>query len=251
MAASASRFRRRRDLLASTAAALLAVAFGGPVLGRSIRDQLPWSPDAGEPPIPVRPGPWVFFTPEEGALVEAMVDRIVPPDDLGPGGKDAGCAVFIDRQLAGPYGRMAGLYMQPPFQHGSQEQGLQSPDSFADVYRVGLAALEDHVRRVYVGKSFGQLPPGEQDRVLAGLEKGDVTLKGADGKRFFGQILANTMEGFFADPVYGGNKDMAGWKLVGFPGVRYDYRDWIERYGEAYPLPPVGIAGRPDWTVKG
>jgi gluconate 2-dehydrogenase gamma chain len=58
------------------------------------------------------------------------------------------------------------------------------------------------------------------------------------------------MEGFFADPIYGGNRDMAGWKLVGFPGARYDYRDWVERHNEAYPLPPVSIMGRSDWTVK-
>jgi gluconate 2-dehydrogenase gamma chain len=251
-AAFSSRFLRRRDLFASTAAVFVASASGGPAAqGRSIRDQLPWTPEAGAPPAQVQPGPWVFFTPEEGTTVESIVDRIVPPDELGPGGKDAGCAVFIDRQLAGPYGRMAGLFMQPPFAQGTKEQGLQSPDSFADIYRAGLAALADHVHQVYVGKLFSQLPPGEQDKVLSGLENGDVALKGADGKRFFGQVLTNTIEGYFADPVYGGNKDMAGWKLVGFPGVRYDYRDYIERYGETYPLPPVGITGRPDWTVKG
>jgi len=251
MTASASRSLRRRELLASTAAALLSAAASHSASARLIQSQLPWSPDAGEPPTPARPGAWIFFTPEEGAAVEAIVDRLIPSDDLGPGGKDSGCAVFIDSQLAGPYGRMAGLYMQPPFAEGTKEQGLQSQASFADQYRTGLAALADHVHQVYLGKVFGQLPADEQDKLLAGLEKGDVSLKGADGKKFFGQVLKNTNEGFFGDPVYGGNKDMAGWKLVGFPGVRYDYRDYIERYGEKYPLPPVGLTGRPDWTVKG
>jgi gluconate 2-dehydrogenase gamma chain len=63
-------------------------------------------------------------------------------------------------------------------------------------------------------------------------------------------LLQNTQEGFFADPIYGGNRDMAGWKLVGFPGARYDYRDWVERHNEVYPLPPVSIMGRADWTLK-
>ena len=63
----------------------------------------------GEPPAPVTPGIWQFFTPEEGAAIEALVDRLIPPDPQTPGGKDAGVAVFIDRQLAGPYGRSAGL----------------------------------------------------------------------------------------------------------------------------------------------
>ena len=70
------------------------------------------------------------------------------------------------------------------------------------------------------------------------------------GARFFELMLANTMEGFFADPIYGGNRDMAGWKLIGFPGARYDYRDWVERHNEPYPLPPVSILGRSEWEVK-
>jgi len=52
------------------------------------------------------------------------------------------------------------------------------------------------------------------------------------------------MEGMFADPVYGGNRNMAGWKMIGYPGARYDYRDWVERHNERYPLPPVSIGGR-------
>ena len=61
-------------------------------------------------------------------------------------------------------------------------------------------------------------------------------------------LWQNTKEGFFADPVYGGNRDMAGWRMIGFPGARYDYRDWIFRYNEPYPLPPVGIKAHPAWS---
>jgi gluconate 2-dehydrogenase gamma chain len=70
----------------------------------------------------MRPGPWIFSA-DEAALVEAVVDRLIPSDDRGPGGKDAGCAVFIDRQLAGPYGRGDGLYLKPPFLRGVATQG--------------------------------------------------------------------------------------------------------------------------------
>ncbi len=73
----------------------------------------------------VRPGAWIFFTPEEGAAVEAIVDRIIPPDAEITGGKDAGCAVFIDRQLAGPYGDSQGLYLNAPFLNGTPQQGDQ------------------------------------------------------------------------------------------------------------------------------
>jgi len=73
-----------------------------------------------------------------------------------------------------------------------------------------------------------------------------VQLEGTSGRTFFEQLLQTTREGFFADPVYGGNRDMVGWKMIGFPGARYDYRDWVERHNERYPLPPLGIAGRPE-----
>ena len=86
--------------------------------------------------------------------------------------------------------------------------------------------------------------------MLTGLEKGTIKPKGINGAGFFSLLLQNTREGFFADPVYGGNRDMAGWKMLGFPGARYDYRDWVERHNEKYPLPPVSIMGRSDWTLK-
>jgi gluconate 2-dehydrogenase gamma chain len=90
-----------------------------------------------------------------------------------------------------------------------------------------------------------------QDQLLGGLEAGEVKLEGADGKLFFETLLKNAQEGFFADPIYGGNKDMCGWKMIGYPGARYDYRDWVGRHNERYPYPPVSITGRPEWTPKG
>jgi gluconate 2-dehydrogenase gamma chain len=192
----------------------------------------------------------MFFTSDEAALVEAAVDRLIPRDERGPGGKDAGCAVFIDRQLAGPYGGAAGLYMKPPFMPGAATQGYQMPDAPAARYRAGLKALVEYVKATFSGKSFSDLAPGDQDKLLAGLETGSITLKDVKGAEFFALLLQNTQEGFFADPIYGGNRDMSGWKLVGFPGARYDYRDWVDRHNEVYPLPPVSIMGRAEWTVK-
>lgn len=238
----------RRSLLASTAATFVTSAT--PVRSLTISRGLPWGPDTARPPVPVRPGPWMFFTADEASIVEAAVDRLIPPDDLGPGGKDAGCAVFIDRQLAGPYGRSEGLYMKPPFMPGATTQGYQLPDTPAARYRGGLKALAAHVEGAFAGKAFRELSPQDQDAVLAGLESGSIALDGIDSAQFFALLLQNTQEAFFADPVYGGNRDMAGWKLVGFPGARYDYRDWVERHNEPYPLPPVSIMGRPEWTVR-
>jgi gluconate 2-dehydrogenase gamma chain len=237
---------RRRQLLAGTALCLLFSAAGA--RARLIQGNLPWQEDAGTPPLPVRPGPWQYFTPEEAAAVEALVDRLIPPDANGPGGKEAGCAVFIDRQLAGPYGNAQGLYMRPPFMEGAKEQGPQSALTPAERYRRSLAALDKHCRATYADKGFAEIPDAEKDKVIGGLEKGAVKLEGVSGTGFFELLLRNTREGFFADPIYGGNRGMAGWKMIGFPGTRYDYRDWVERHNERYPLPPVAIAGRPEWN---
>jgi gluconate 2-dehydrogenase gamma chain len=236
----------RRDLLASGACLLAMLSTAHAVEVKGIPE---WNPNAGSPPAPARPGPWQFFSPEEAAVIEALVDRLIPPDDKTPGGKDAGCAVYIDRQLAGPYGEARGLYMRPPFQDGAANQGGQSPLTPAMRYRRSLAALDKHSQSSFAGKHFNQLPTDLQDKVIAGMESGDVKFDNVSARGFFDLLLQNTQEGFFADPMYGGNRDMVGWKMIGFPGARYDYRDWVERHNEKYPLPPVGIAGRPDWIL--
>jgi len=129
----------RRDLLAGTALFFLG---GLSTRAADIRGQLPWTPNSGNPPVPVRPGPWHFFTGAEGRAIQAIADRIIPPDPQTPGGKDAGCAVFIDRQMAGPYGRQDGLYTSPPFLNGTVQQGSQSEAGPAQKCREGLAALD-------------------------------------------------------------------------------------------------------------
>ena len=183
----------RRDLLAGTALALL-----GGLPGRTavILDHLPWEPNAGNPPVPAKPGPWLFFTGAEGRAVEAMADRIIPPDPETPGGKDAGCAVYIDRQMAGPYGRKEGLYNSPPFMMGTKQQGPQSEAGPAQKYREGLAALDRYCRANYAGEVFADLGDSDKDEVLRGLESDSVKLEGADGKAFFEQTDQGRAGGF-------------------------------------------------------
>lgn len=237
----------RRDLLAGTAVWLLGSALAR---ARVYQGHLPWEPNAGYPPEPVKPGPWQFFTGAEGRAIEAVADRIIPSDPQTPGGRDAGCAVFLDRQLAGPYGRQDGFYNAPPFLPGGKQQGLQSEAGPAQKYREALAALDKLCKSKFGGKEFAELSADEQDGVLRGLESGDHKLEGADGKAFMENAIKDIQMGFFADPIHGGNRDMVGWKMIGFPGARYNYRDWIKRHNERFPLPPVSIAGRADWTPK-
>lgn len=247
LASAATRHPRhltRRNLLAS--AALLITAAGA--RARVVTKVLPWDPNDAYPVTPVRPGGYLFFTADEAATVDAIVDRLIPTDDLGPGAKDAGVTTFIDRQLTGPFGGHDWLYMQGPFSQAPlPSQGLQSPLTPRQQYRLGLAALEAYCTKSFAGRGFVRLTVEEQEKLLTGMEKGEVTLPNFSSKMLFSAIYDNTMEGFFADPIYGGNRDMAGWKLVGFPGVRYDFRDVIDKPNQAYTLPPVSMQGRPAW----
>jgi gluconate 2-dehydrogenase gamma chain len=240
MPQDAGRTWSRRRLLASAAAVPILAATAD---GRNISGELPWSPFAGDPPRPVDPLGWYFFTAGEAATIEAMVDRLIPADGLSPGGKECGCAVYIDRQLAGSFGKGDRLYWKGPFLPGLPTQGYQGNMPPAARYRLALRALDDYVRRTH-GRDFIKLTPADQDAVLKGLDEGTVALTLAPdftAKDFFEMLLQNTMEGFFADPLYGGNRGMASWKMLGFPGTRYDYRDHIDKYNQPYPLGPVSI----------
>jgi gluconate 2-dehydrogenase gamma chain len=244
---------RRRDVLTGAA---LALAGGAVAHAGVIRGKLPWRPDADSPPPRIEPGPWQFFTSEEVPTIEAVADRIIPPDPETPGGKDAGCVVYLDRQLAGAYGGAAGLYDRGPFIQGVEQQGPQSAKTPAEAYRAALRALDEYCRAGGAHgttgcERFAELAPEEQDGVLQGMESGSVRLSGIDAQQFFTILLKDIQQGFFADPIYGGNRDMCAWRMIGFPGARYDYRDWVSRHNERYPLPPVSIGGRADWTPKG
>ncbi len=241
----------RRHLLLGVAAGAVATAGGvNSARARTIKGEVPWAPGEADAPAPVQAGPYIFLTPAEAAFVEAAVARIIPTDELGPGAREAGCAFFIDRQLAGAYGRAARMYMQGPWAKGDKTQGYQSRLTPAQLYRAAIKAVDDHCRTNFGQKPFAQLGAEDQDKILSNLEDGKLALDGADGPTFFKLLLQNTQEGYFADPLYGGNKDMAAWRMIGFPGARYDYRDFVGKHGERYPLPPVAIHGRPDWKVK-
>ncbi len=236
---------RRRDILAAAALIIAAQRSGHAAV---IEGRMPWRPRAGNPPKPAVTDRWLFFTAEEAESVEAIADRIIPPDPQTPGGKDAGCAHFIDNQLAGPYGSSEGLYRDGPFEKGTPQQGSQSALTPSGLYRQGLADLDHHCKGKYAGKTFATLPDETKDEVLGEMEKGSIAFTGQDSKSFFQHLLKDTREGFLADPIYGGNRDMCGWKMIGFPGARYDYREWVSRHNERYPHPPVSIQGRAAWT---
>jgi gluconate 2-dehydrogenase gamma chain len=138
--------------------------------------------------------------------------------------------------------------MQGPWGEGEKTQGWQTRMTPAGLYRAAIREIDAAVAHEGKAESFARLGADDQDRWLHQLEDGKVKLPSADAKTFFELLHQNTLEGFFADPMYGGNRDMAGWKLIGFPGARYDHSPYVKKHGEKYPLPPVAIMGRPDWN---
>jgi gluconate 2-dehydrogenase gamma chain len=170
--------------------------------------------------------PLHFFDPAEAAIVMAAASRISPADESGPGAKEAGVVVYIDRHLAGPYGSDGHRYTQPPFEDGVPELGYQGKATPAEIYREGLKGLA----------GFHLLPVAEQDKALTEIES---TL-------FFTLLRQHTIEGMFCDPVHGGNVDMLGWQLLGFPGARMNnYDDVDKHFGEAFRPDPVSLGGHP------
>lgn len=237
---------RRKLLTAGAAIGAVPLAASAAV----IRREMPWEEAAADAPEPVATGRnYVFFNPAEAAFIEAAAERLIPDDDLGPGAVAAGVPIFIDRQLAGEFGRAGNWYMQGPWGKGLPTQGYQSRLTPAGFYRAAIKAIDQAVSNDGKAGTFATLAVADQDAFLQRLESGQAQLGGGvDAKAFFEMLLQNVLEGFWADPIYGGNRDMAGWKLIGFPGARYDHSPFVSRHGEAYPLPPVGLKGRPAWT---
>jgi gluconate 2-dehydrogenase gamma chain len=239
------RLSRRRLLTAGAAITAVPVAAAAAALGGT---DVPFKEgQANAPAALANTSGWTWFTEAEAAFVTAAVARLIPADELGPGAVEAGVPTFIDRQLSGPYGRGERWYMQGPWSPGLPTQGYQTRLAPAGMYRAAIKAVDAAVVRESRGASFARLAAADQDAFLQRMEKGDVALDGADAKVFFAQLLQNTLEGFWSDPIYGGNRDLVGWKLIGFPGARYDHSSFVAQHGQKYPLPPVGIKGRVEW----
>ena len=142
------------------------------------------------------PGHGAFLNEDDAATVAAFTERLMPGAPGKPGARDAGVLNYIDLALACAY------------------------SDLQDFYRRGLTALDAHCRTTY-SKPFAQLTAAQQDEVITALEGGKATgFTWPSAQAFFNTVRTHTMEGMFADPVYGGNKDFAGWVLVGFPGAQ-------------------------------
>lgn len=181
-----------------------------------------------------------FFSDEELAFVTAMIDRLIPADEVGPGAVELGVPYFIDTQLMTDYGAGGIWYLSGPFVPSSApEFGYQLPFTPQQIYRQGIPAAAAAVKNKF-SKAFQDLAASDQDAALLALQNGQLDMSPVPAAAFFSQVLNDTKQGYFADPIYGGNKGMGAWKMIGFPGARASYLDWTDR-DEKYPFPPVSI----------
>ena len=217
----------RRDLLrtagAAGAAALIpgsvaaeatgGAAAGGVAGGAGTATATPTAAGTGAPA-----GPLMNLTAQETEILAAIVDRLIPSDELGPGAIEAGALRFIDRALS------------------------EAESDQADAYRAGLAAL-DRYSRYARGAPFLELSARDQDSVLVDCQIGSATGAGVgfegSSAGFFNMVKGHTWQGTFGDPQYGGNVNFIGWDLIRYPGLRMRVTDDDQRRLEADELEPV------------
>lgn len=200
------------------------------------------------PPAPsaargnVEPESFLALTAAEAAFFSAAADAMIPADELSPSGTDCGVVVFIDRQLASAWGGGAKMYRSGPFRNGKPQHGYQLSLTPKEFFSAGIVAANAWTRKTY-GKEFDALPAQARVDALKALEDGKANLGSFSGKQFFEALLEIVMEGFFADPIYGGNRDKVSWKMVGFPGLPALYAKLIEKYrGKRYVVDPQSIS---------
>ena len=220
----------RRDLLRTAGAAGAAALVPGAVvaMGEEAPPKSPTDPtpggqgrvDGSSPSdmAPLSAYPLTNLTARETEILSAMVDRLIPSDELGPGALDAGVIRYIDRALS------------------------EAESDTADAYRAGLAALDTYARYTR-GGPFIDLSTVDQDSVLIDVQIGAATgarvgFVGGSGS-FFNLVKSHTWQGMFGDPHYGGNVNFVGWDLLDYPGVRLAVSQEDQRLLEADQLEPV------------
>jgi len=215
----------RRKFLVGAGLAGTAVA-AGLTQGTPAEAQAPVATAAAAAP---QAEPLLLLNETEHAFVVAAVDMLIPADELSPSGSDCGVATYIDRQLASAWGGGAKMYRAGPYFKGKPEQGYQLPLTPAEFMTAGIAAANAWSHQTY-GHTFDRLDPDKRVEALKAMEEGKAEFANFSSRGFFARLLAITMEGFFADPIYGGNRNKVSWKMLGFPGLPATYANVIDAY---------------------
>lgn len=204
------------------------------------------------------------FTAHEARTVEALTARILPGSPEDPGAREAGVTTYIDNMLAYQEGFNESTYREPPYAQlysgdtppettdgyetvwiaadEAERYGYQSILSPREVYRLGIIAVDTYARSKF-DSPFLDLSEEEQDSIIEDMVSGDAVV-GFDqfsSTAFFAVLRRHTAEGMFSDPAYGGNRDMVGWQLIGYPGAQRAYTEHDVRT-EASPRDPQSLA---------
>jgi gluconate 2-dehydrogenase gamma chain len=221
---------------------LLGAGLAGTAVATGIAQSEPAAAQAPAAPAAPQPEPQLALNETEHAFVVAAVDTLIPADELSPSGSDCGIATYIDRQLASAWGGGAKMYRAGPFRRGKPEQGYQLPLTPAEFFSAGIAAANEWTRKTY-GRDFDRLSPDKRAEALKAMQEGKAAFGDFSSRAFFARLLAMTMEGFFSDPIYGGNRNKAGWRMIGYPGLPATYVNLYEEYRDKpYVVEPRSIA---------
>lgn len=170
----------------------------------------------------------MYFTNKDTFnVLQEATERIFPKDDLGPGAIELLAPFYIDHQLAGVWGQNTKEYMQGPFFQGEPTQGYQTHLKRHQIFDIGLAALEKHSQDTF-SEAFVKITDEEKDQILTDFEDDKIKLPGITASFFFSLLRSATLEGIYADPLYGGNKNMDGWRLKEYPGDQMSYLDQVD-----------------------
>jgi gluconate 2-dehydrogenase gamma chain len=191
-------------------------------------------------PADAPPVTYLFLNNDESAFIEAAVARLIPADPQWPGAIEAAVPSFIDKQLAGAWGAGERLYRSGPWQPGTPGQGYQLPFTPAELFRTALEAINKQLS--LSGTPFTRMDADQQDVYLHHLEAGGVDLGGVPSDVFFAHLWDCTVQGFFSDPVYGGNQNMVAWRMIGFPGAYASYYDLVDKHGIQVDRAPMSLA---------
>lgn len=193
-----------------------------------------------------------FSRNEDFDVLSAATERIYPEDENGPGAIELGVPYFIDRQCSNEWGMNANDYMSGPFpfivtseRYEEKNAGTEGAIAMTEVtipsstpryqtkmtravlFLEGVRAI-DQVAKDEFGDRFIKLTEEQQDEILQKFDNGEADISGVNSSSFFSLLRKTTIEGVYADPVYGGNRNMEGWKMKEYPGPRMGYLNEIE-----------------------
>ncbi|SES38698.1 gluconate 2-dehydrogenase subunit 3 family protein [Psychrobacillus sp. OK032] len=177
-----------------------------------------------------------FVRQKDFDAIVAATEVIYPEDKNGPGAIALGVPYFIDKQLASPWGSNADDYRKGPFKAG------ETPLNKSEIVLQGVRKLNEVAEKEHDGTLFKDLTEEQQIAILTSFQVGEVEMELVSSAAFFSLLRTLTLQGCFADPLYGGNKNMAGWKMKEFPGAQMSYTAYLDKE-EFVAIEPVSLGG--------